>query len=880
MNVPASGGDKKNIVKMAYIYFQEGRWDKAIEEYKKLIALDPEDINTHNMLGDVYVKKGAVREAFDEYIKVSTDFSARGQTEKSVIVNKKLAALDSSSLPPESQKRQNLIKQTIKAESAIEQGDIDSAIEALKEVISLDPENLAAYANLGELFEKKGLAAEAVKEYQVLGTNFLNHRLYKKAQEMFQKVVQLEPNNIEGRSNLAQIFIKQGSESDAKKEYLIIAELALNQNDLEKAYQYGLKAVEFKSIEAHYVLGLVYYKKQQYSEAKSEFESLLRFKVNHIGALVHLARVQMEQNQFDKASENIQKALKVDKENLLAIEALAEVSLKKSGSKNEAITAFGVLVEKYEAKNDFKKALEFAKNRASLDENNAAFREKLGELLKINGDKDGAVEAFSKAIPIYEKQQKKDKVQELARKILELNPDHTETQKMVVGAVVDKAQAPAEPPKAPAETKAPVEIKPAASSGVMDLEKEAEKPQASSERTSPPPVEAVTPPPEPAKSTVIELDTSDDWKAELSIADNFVKQGMVEEAIEIYQHLVETFPDKPEIKEKLNLAYTAYVKTGEDVIGAIEAEKKVKEEEEKVLRAEMEKKAHDEAKRLRAEMEQKAKVEAEARAKTELERKAREEAELKAKMEIERIARESAEKKAREEAEKKAKEEMERMAKEEADRKIKEELERKIREELETKVKEEAEKKAKEEAERKAKEEIEKRAKEEAEKKAKEEAERKAREEAEKKAKEEAEKKAREEAERSVKKVEPLVDLKSMSMESSSKGDSLVEEGKDEFMTIAVADIYTRQGLYEEASKIYKRILQLEPDNLEAKKKWDDLQSLLKTKNPAPAAPVTSAPTPPTIEKVPEPTPKEEKNAPEPAKDSSGKKKSNRVGYV
>lgn len=78
MTVPAAaGGDKKNIVKMAYIYFQEGRWDKAIEEYKKLIALDPDDVNTHNMLGDVYVKKGAVREAFDEYIKVSSDFSTR-----------------------------------------------------------------------------------------------------------------------------------------------------------------------------------------------------------------------------------------------------------------------------------------------------------------------------------------------------------------------------------------------------------------------------------------------------------------------------------------------------------------------------------------------------------------------------------------------------------------------------------------------------------------------------------------------------------------------------------------------------------------------------------------------------------------------------------
>ena len=101
MSDPPTGGDKRNIVKMAYIYFQEGRWDKAIEEYKKLIALDPEDINTHNMLGDVYVKKGAAREAFEAYIKVSADFSSRGQSDKAAIVNKKIAALDSNLLPPE-----------------------------------------------------------------------------------------------------------------------------------------------------------------------------------------------------------------------------------------------------------------------------------------------------------------------------------------------------------------------------------------------------------------------------------------------------------------------------------------------------------------------------------------------------------------------------------------------------------------------------------------------------------------------------------------------------------------------------------------------------------------------------------------------------------
>ena len=77
----------------------------------------------------------------------------------------------------------------------------------------------------------------------------------------------------------------------------------------------------------------------------------------------------------------------------------------------------------------------------------------------------------------------------------------------------------------------------------------------------------------------------------------------------------------------------------------------------------------------------------------------RKEAERKAKEEAERIAKEEAERKAKEEAERIAKEEAERKAKEEAERIAKEEAERKAKEDAERKAKEDAERKAKEEAE-------------------------------------------------------------------------------------------------------------------------------------------------------------------------------------
>ena len=420
MSTPA-GGDKKNIVKMAYIYFQEGRWDKAIEEYKKLIALDPEDVNTHNMLGDVYVKKGAVAEAFDAYIKVSGDFSSRGQVDKAVVVNKKIAALDSSKLSGEGQKKQGLIKQTLKADSAMEQGNLNEAIEALSEVVKLDTENLSAYSKLAELYEKQGKLDEAIQQYLAIGSAFLKNRLFKKAQEMFQKIVQLEPGNLDARINLAQIFIKQGSESDAKKEFLSIAELAHAKGDTDKALLYANKAIEFKSIEAHYILGLIFFKKQQYSEAKAEFESLLRFKINHVGALVHLGLVLGEQGQMDKAVESVQKALKVEKDNLSALEALADLSLKK-GSRMEAINSFNALIGKYEEKGLLPNAVEVALKVISLDANAFAAVGRLGELYKKSGQKDKAVETFQKAAGLAASQGKADQASAWTTKAQELNP--------------------------------------------------------------------------------------------------------------------------------------------------------------------------------------------------------------------------------------------------------------------------------------------------------------------------------------------------------------------------------------------------------------------------------------------------------------------------
>ncbi len=619
MGNPANG-DKKNIVKLAYLYFQEGRWDNAIEEYQKLLELDPEDINIHNMLGDVYVRKNASAQAYDEYSKVAADLVSRGQLDKAALINKKIARLDRGQLSAEAQQKQNLIKLHTEADEALEENRVEQAIDAFSEILKLDSDDLIVASKLAELEEKMGRVNDAVEQYTRLGESFLKSHLFKKAQEMFKKVVTMDPQNMAAHLNLAQIYIKQGSESDAKKEYLNVAEQALAKDELDAALEYGNKAVELKSIEAHYVVGIVQFKKQKWAEAKNEFEVLLRFKVSHVGAQVYLAKVFAGMEQSDKAVEAFQKALKLDKDNMFALESWAEYCVQKKNVK-DAVSTLTTLVDKAIAAGDFNKAVELARTLVSVDPKLVPSKIKLAEALKSAGDVNGAADTYYNLALMHENENKPDDAALYIKKTLELNPGHAKASGMNTGEARQKSAEPA-----PAQPAAPSQPAKAAA-------------------------------PEPSRAQVVEVSPQEALKAQIGIADQYVKQGLLDEAIDIYQQLLDVDPENDEVKKKLNSVYTAYAKTGTDLTSVFAGPSKAEEEAKKAAEEAAKKAAEEAAKKAAEEAakksaEEAAKKEADEAAKKtlkELEAKAREDADKQVRVELEKRAREEADKKANEE---------------------------------------------------------------------------------------------------------------------------------------------------------------------------------------------------------------------------------------
>jgi tetratricopeptide (TPR) repeat protein len=952
--------DKKNSFKSAHLYFQGGQWDKAIAEYEKILKSDSEDMNIHNMLGDLYVKKNDPAKAYEAYIKVTADLNNRGQTDKVIMMYKKIARLDGRSLGPEDQQKHRLILLSLKAEEVLAENKIEEAMEVFSEILKSDPEDMASVLKLAELEEKLGRNPGAVERYSSLGETFLKNRLFKKAQEMFKKVLTIDPENISARSNLAQTYIKQGSENEAKKEYLNVAEQALAQKDLDGAYEYAKIAVELKSIEAHYLVGVVLFERGKWTEAKEEFELLLRFKLNHVAALVFLGKIYVAMNQSPKATETFQKALKIENDNLFALEAWAEYCVKKN-NKTEAIQVLNLLIDRAGAESNGAGAVKWARTLISVDENLLASKSKLAEALQKNNDSQGAADVYYHLALTYGKQNKAEDAAKYIRKTLELNRTHAGA----LAATHEEVWIP--------------EI--TTTSRTIPESQEKNKPIVSKMTSS-----------EPPKAHLPSVSPQEALKAQLDVADHYVKQGLLDAAIEIYQQLIEGNPNNSDVKEKLNRVYAAYANTGTDLTGAFktetilsdetlptkgndplhtvsrselmrpnlgsqslasvqvpqgilgevkkhtetsekdlrvseakareEADKKVKvelekralEEAEKKFHEEEEKKVHeatehkireDEEKKIREAMEKKIREDVERKVRAEIEKGDREETETKARQEAEKKALEEAESKIREqeedkrfheEMERKVREDVERRAREEADKKSLGEIQNKIREAVEKKTREHEEKKAREaaenherlEMERKVREEVEVKVKEKMEKKAHEEAEKRIRESVEREVREAAEKNVREEIERRIR--EELEkkyreDDKKKVREEAKKKIHEVMNKKTEVLgamiALTEADQFHGQGRYEEALKLYHKILESNPDDPYVLQKIGAVQAVLKANE----APLQASP--PTLKVIESPIkitePPASSNAtvsPEPEKDSETKKKNNKIGYV
>ncbi|HKV07944.1 MAG TPA: tetratricopeptide repeat protein, partial [Thermoanaerobaculia bacterium] len=184
---------REQVVQTAEKYVSRGKIEPAIREYRKLLAENPNDINTLNRVGDLYARIQRIDEAVDFFTQIAEQYSTEGFFVKAIAIYKK--------------------------------------------IIKLDPTRLEVYEKLAELYHRQGLVTEARTQYQVLADYYTKHENAASAIAIYQKMVDLEPENPSYHVKLAEIYQQQQLLEKAIGEYRTIAEMMIAHGRSQEALQ-------------------------------------------------------------------------------------------------------------------------------------------------------------------------------------------------------------------------------------------------------------------------------------------------------------------------------------------------------------------------------------------------------------------------------------------------------------------------------------------------------------------------------------------------------------------------------------------------------------------------------------------------------------------
>ncbi len=392
--------DKAIIIKMAFLYVQSGEWYKAIEEYKKLLADNPEDAHLFNMMGDAYAKKQDDAEAFQAYQKAKALFESQGLPLKIANVEKKIAKLNFDKIPPELKKEFRTISKSQEAEQKASDGNVEDAIAHYQQLIAAEPINFSYREKLSNLFLEQARVSEASAQLKAIADIHLAEGRLDAAQEMAGKITLMDPEGIETLRLFFTLAQKKGDREAISLQGAKLALVAYNASLYEEAKATAEVSVaagngELALLQAKIMLGL-----KQPKEAKAKFEELLA-KNPEDGELVEqLLSLSEETKDWNSAYNYLNRLMALRPNDNKLLHRQARVLLQ-TGKRAEALSIYIQLAQIAMTEGKLDPALSHLDNILALDPENVEALKKKAEVYLKQNKKQEVIDIYKKLQVIY-----------------------------------------------------------------------------------------------------------------------------------------------------------------------------------------------------------------------------------------------------------------------------------------------------------------------------------------------------------------------------------------------------------------------------------------------------------------------------------------------
>jgi len=219
--------NKAKHLEAAQKFLSQNKLAQAIGEYEQILRNEEQDQVTLMTIGDLHVRNGNIKKALEYFERLARLFLGDGFNSKAIAIYKKIAKLAPEEIHPVERLAELYVQQGVMsearplylqlAESHLRSGRTAKAVEVLRQLLDLEPENLRVQLRLAELYTSIGQGHEAAHAYLNCAHRMLDHGHFSEALKFAEQALKAEPGNTHGTSLKSRALAALGKMDDAVK---------------------------------------------------------------------------------------------------------------------------------------------------------------------------------------------------------------------------------------------------------------------------------------------------------------------------------------------------------------------------------------------------------------------------------------------------------------------------------------------------------------------------------------------------------------------------------------------------------------------------------------------------------------------------------------
>ena len=393
---------RDQLLRSAEKHIAKGKFEPALKDYLRVVDENPRDISTLNKIGDLYVRMNRGFDSIPFFTRIA-----------------EVCSLD---------------------------GFFLKAIAIYKKINKIDPSRLDVYERLGDLYTRQGLTQDSRTQYQILADHYQKNNLPREAIAAYKKMAAVDPNDLKIQVRLADLYRSVNQLEDAVMQYGLVGSMLLRRGAQDEAAAVFQKALELSPQDAAARNTLVRSLLSQKNPGAAL--AILKAAPRTADSLALMAEAQFEIGQKAEAVRTAEQAVALEEEHMGARLALCRSHLAEANFE-AALADVSPLVDAATAAGDFSRAASYLSTILQIEE---AHRDSLQKMAEVREAEGNAAETARLRLALAREDERRGNVAsaiENYRRAAEAAPGQPEAAARLVelsrGAEASGLAAPAEP---------------------------------------------------------------------------------------------------------------------------------------------------------------------------------------------------------------------------------------------------------------------------------------------------------------------------------------------------------------------------------------------------------------------------------------------------